>query len=151
MSSQQSPGHAGPPEPALPATARLPGATRHNALGHLIEQQFAALHAPCRSYAELERRSGVSQESLSRYITDQPHRRRSPTITTLAAIAKALDMDPGLLCRAAAMPPPARQEPLPLDQPRLQRAAPLLAQLTEEQFQALLRLVQQLLSVSASP
>jgi hypothetical protein len=40
---------------------------------------------------------------------------------------------------------------LPLDQRRLQRAAPLLAQLTEEQFQAFLRLVQQVLSVSASP
>jgi transcriptional regulator with XRE-family HTH domain len=155
MSSQQSPAQSrmAPHAPLLapPAAARLPGAARHNALGHLIEEQFTASHSPCRSYAELERRSGVSREALSRYITNQPHRRRSPTVTTLAAIAKALDMELELLCRAAAMPPPAQQELLPLDQRRLQRAAPLLAQLTEEQFQALLRLLQQLLSVSASP
>lgn len=163
MSSHQSPGHAGSGEPAQsrmtppdallpepPAVARLPGAAGHNSLGHLIEHRFAATHSPCRSYVELERRSGVSREALWYYITGRPDRRRSPTVDTLAAIAKALDMELELLCWAAAIQHPGKQARLPLDLSRPQQAAPLLAQLSEEQFQALLQLVQQLLSTSAT-
>src|SRR5215469_2890513 len=53
-----------------------------NALGLLIEKQFADPSSPCRSYSDLERRSGISREALSRYVTSRTDRRRSPTIDT---------------------------------------------------------------------
>ena len=40
----------------------------------------------------LERRSGISREALSRYVTTRPDRRRSPTIDTLVAIADAMHL-----------------------------------------------------------
>src|SRR5690349_5458427 len=71
---------------------RSPESNR-NPLGQLIEHRFAEASSPCRSYSELERRSGVSREALSRYITSRADRRRSPTVETLAAIATALNMN----------------------------------------------------------
>ncbi len=40
-----------------------------NALGRLLEERLADPASPCRTYAELSRRSGLSRESLSRYVT----------------------------------------------------------------------------------
>src|SRR5215472_18359892 len=68
-------------------SVRLSGESTRNPLGQLIEHRFGEPSSPCRSYSELERRSGVSREALSRYITSRPDRRRSPTVETLAAIA----------------------------------------------------------------
>jgi transcriptional regulator with XRE-family HTH domain len=116
-----------------------------NPLGQLIEHRFAEASSPCRSYSELERRSGVSREALSRYITSRADRRRSPTVETLAAIATALNMNIELLCRAAAMRGPARPDMEALAASRSEQSAPLLGQLTEEQFHALLAFLRQML------
>jgi transcriptional regulator with XRE-family HTH domain len=116
-----------------------------NPLGQLIEHRFAEASSPCRSYSELERRSGVSREALSRYITSRTDRRRSPTVETLAAIATALNMNIELLCRAAAMRGPARPDMEALAASRSEQAAPLLGQLTEAQFHALLAFLRQML------
>ncbi|HEY7348215.1 MAG TPA: helix-turn-helix transcriptional regulator [Ktedonobacterales bacterium] len=116
-----------------------------NPLGHLIEHRFAEATSSCRSYSELERRSGVSREALSRYITSRSDRRRSPTVETLAAIATALNMNIEILCRAAAMRGPARLDMEAIGNSRSEQTAPLLGQLTEEQFHALLAFLRQML------
>jgi transcriptional regulator with XRE-family HTH domain len=116
-----------------------------NPLGQVIEHRFAELSSPCRSYSELERRSGVSREALSRYITSRPDRRRSPTVETLSAIAGALDMNIETLCRAAAMRGPARPDMETLANNRSEQAAPLLGQLSDEQFHALLGFLRHML------
>lgn len=121
-----------------------------NALGMLIEHRFAEPNSPCRSYSELERRSGVSREALSRYITARPDRRRSPTIDTLAAIANALDMNIETLCRAGSMRGPARPDLEHLGGSRSEQAAPLLGQLTEDQFQALMAFLRQIVHAPAN-
>ncbi len=121
-----------------------------NPLGMLIEHRFAESNSPCRSYSELERRSGVSREALSRYITARPDRRRSPTIDTLAAIANALDMNIEVLCRAGSMRGPARPDLEQLGGSRSEQAAPLLGQLTEDQFQALMAFLRQMVHAPAN-
>jgi transcriptional regulator with XRE-family HTH domain len=118
-----------------------------NPLGQLIEHRFAEASSPCRSYSELERRSGVSREALSRYITSRADRRRSPTVETLAAIATALNMNIETLCRAAAMRGPARLDMETVASTRSEQSAPLLGQLTDEQFSALLAFLRQMLEV----
>jgi transcriptional regulator with XRE-family HTH domain len=120
-----------------------------NPLGVLIEHRFAEPNSPCRSYSELERRSGVSREALSRYITARPDRRRSPTIDTLSAIATALDMNIEALCRAGSLRGPARPDLERLGGSRSEQAAPLLGQLTEEQFHALMAFLRQMVFVPA--
>ena len=74
------------------AVIEYPRMLHGNALGLLIEKHFADPSSPCRSYSDLERRSGISREALSRYVTTRADRRRSPTIDTLAAIADALHL-----------------------------------------------------------
>ncbi len=126
-------------------SGRRAAESSRNPLGHLIERRFAEATSPCRSYSELEHRSGVSREALSRYITSRPDRRRSPTVETLAAIATALNMNIETLCRAAAMRGPARPDMEMLATSRSEQSAPLLGQLTEAQFQALLAFLRQML------
>ncbi len=126
-------------------SGRRSGESTRNPLGQLIEHRFAEASSPCRSYSELERRSGVSREALSRYITSRTDRRRSPTVETLSAIAGALDMNIEVLCRAAAMRGPARLDMQALAISRSEESAPLLGQLTEEQFHALLAFLRQML------
>ena len=126
--------------------ARRSFASTRNPLGQLIEHRFAEPTSPVRSYSELERRSGVSREALSRYITSRPDRRRSPTVETLSAIASALDMNIELLCRAAAMRGPARPDMEALASSRSEQAGPLLGQLSDEQFHALLAFLRQMLA-----
>lgn len=126
-------------------SGRRPSESTRNPLGQLIEHRFAEATSPCRSYSELERRSGVSREALSRYITSRVDRRRSPTVETLAAIATALNMNIELLCRAAAMRGPARPDMEALATSRSEQSAPLLGQLSEEQFHALLAFLRQMI------
>lgn len=126
-------------------SGRRPTESTRNPLGQLIEHRFAEASCPCRSYSELERRSGVSREALSRYITSRADRRRSPTVETLAAIAAALDMNIEILCRAAAMRGPARLDMEALGSSRSEQSAPLLGQLTDAQFHALLAFLRQML------
>lgn len=124
---------------------RRSGESTRNPLGQLVEHRFAEPSSPCRSYSELERRSGVSREALSRYITARPDRRRSPTVETLSAIAVALDMNIETLCRAAAMRGPARPNMEAIGSSRSEQSAPLLGQLSDEQFHALLAFLRQML------
>jgi|SRR5579859_630430 len=126
-------------------SGRRSAESTRNPLGQLIEHRFAEPSSPCRSYSELERRSGVSREALSRYITSRPDRRRSPTVETLAAIAAALDMNIETLCRAAATRGPARPDMEALGANRSEQSAPLLGQLSDEQFHALLAFLRQML------
>jgi len=130
------------------SSTRRPAGSARNPLGQVIEHRFAEPSSPCRSYSELERRSGVSREALSRYITSRPDRRRSPTVETLSAIAGALDMNIETLCRAAAMRGPARPDMESLASSRSEQAAHLLGQLRDEQFQALLGFLRQMLADS---
>jgi transcriptional regulator with XRE-family HTH domain len=135
-----------------PAAAAMRGARRDrhrtahaNALGLLIERQFADPGSPCHSYSDLERRSGISREALSRYVTSRADRRRSPTIDTLVAIADALHVSLEGVARAAAAsvkgitPPPdevmhVREEAL----------SSLVAGLSDAQFNAVVELLRQL-------
>jgi transcriptional regulator with XRE-family HTH domain len=139
------------PEEAMPATATArrgrehAGESRSNALGALIEQRFADPASPVRSYSDLERRSGVSREALSRYVTARADRRRSPTIETLAAIADALRISLERVCRAAVAG--AHGQPL-LDvveqRAREEVLMPLAGTLSDGQFDALVELLRQL-------
>jgi transcriptional regulator with XRE-family HTH domain len=113
-----------------------------NALGTLIERQFAAPGSPCRSYSDLERRSGISREALSRYVTARADRRRSPTIDTLVAIADALHLSLDAICRAAA----ASVKGFPLPEEEVRRAreevlSPLVSGLSADQFNAVAELL----------
>jgi transcriptional regulator with XRE-family HTH domain len=116
-----------------------------NALGLLIERHFAEPSSPCRSYSDLERRSGISREALSRYVTTRADRRRSPTIDTLAAIADALHLSLEEICRASAAA--ARGAPLPPEEAGLARVEVLVSlanRLSDAQFSAVVELLRQM-------
>lgn len=118
---------------------------RSNALGTLIERQFADPSSPVRSYSELERRAGISREAISRYVTPRADRRRSPTVDTLAAIANAMHLSLEQISRAAAasalgLPLPSEAE----EQRREAMLAPLVATLSEGQFVAVMELLRQI-------
>ncbi len=117
-----------------------------NALGRLFEQRFAEEGSPCRSYSELERRSGVSRESVSRYVSGRRGRHRSPTIATLVALARAVDLPLEELCRAALLSGPATRDHQQVAASRAEEAAPLLEQLTEAQFLAFVVFLRRLLA-----
>jgi transcriptional regulator with XRE-family HTH domain len=143
-----------PPEAEQPAPeaaeaparrARVPRrerATHGNALGALIERQFANPNSPCRSYSDLERRSGISREALSRYVTARPDRRRSPTIDTLMAIAEAMHLSLESVCRSAASS--VRGTPAPPEEQvreREEMLRSLIADLTDQQYAAVMELL----------
>lgn len=116
-----------------------------NALGMLIERQFSAPGSPCRSYSDLERRSGISREALSRYVTTRSDRRRSPTIDTLVAIADAMHLSLDATCRAAA----ATAKGTVLASPEAQRErdetiSALIGGLSDDQFSAVVELLRQM-------
>jgi transcriptional regulator with XRE-family HTH domain len=116
-----------------------------NALGTLIESQFSAPGSPVRSYSDLERRSGISREALSRYVTARADRRRSPTIDTLVAIADALHLSLDAVCRAAAAS--VKGVPLAPEDTRRTREevlSPLVSGLSEDQFSAVVELLRQM-------
>ncbi|MGO8948111.1 MAG: helix-turn-helix domain-containing protein [Ktedonobacterales bacterium] len=122
-----------------------------NALGMLIERHFAEPSSPCRSYSDLERRSGISREALSRYVTTRSDRRRSPTIDTLATIAGALHLSLEEICRAAAAA--AKGAPLPAGEVGRSRSEVLLAvteTLSDAQFNAVIELLRQMHPIGAS-
>lgn len=116
-----------------------------NALGMLIERHFGDPMSPCRSYSDLERRSGISREALSRYVTSRPDRRRSPTIDTLVAIADAMHLSLESVCRAAAAS--VKGLPLAADEDlhaREEVLSGLVAGLTDQQFSAVVELLRHL-------
>ncbi|MFI5274678.1 MAG: helix-turn-helix domain-containing protein, partial [Ktedonobacterales bacterium] len=116
-----------------------------NALGLIIERQFANLTSPCHSYSDLERHSGISREALSRYVTARVDRRRSPTIDTLVAISDALHIGLEAVARAAAasvkgvFPPPE-----PIQHAREEALSTLVAALNDDQFNAVVELLRQM-------
>ncbi|HYM29638.1 MAG TPA: helix-turn-helix transcriptional regulator [Steroidobacteraceae bacterium] len=121
------------------------GDGRSNALGVLIERRFADPTSPVRSYSDLERRSGVSREALSRYVTARADRRRSPTIETLAAIADALRISLEQVCRAAVAGAHGQLLPDAIEQrAREEVLMPLASTLSDSQFDALVELLRQL-------
>lgn len=116
-----------------------------NALGLLIERHFADPSSPCRSYSDLERRSGVSREALSRYVTTRADRRRSPTIDTLAAIADALHLSLEEICRAAAAAAKgASLPPEEMGRARVEALLTLVQRLSDAQFGAVVELLRQM-------
>lgn len=120
-------------------------ASQNNALGMLIEQHFEEPTAPCRSYSDLERRSRISREALSRYVTTRPDRRRSPTIDSLVAIADAMHLSLESVARAAAaaakgIVPPAED----VQQRREDLVRTPIAALSDEQFSAVVELLIQM-------
>ena len=120
-------------------------ASQNNALGMLIEQHFEKPTSPCRSYSDLERRSRISREALSRYVTTRPDRRRSPTIDSLVAIADAMHLSLESVARAAAaaakgiIPPPED-----VQQRREDLVRTPIAALSDEQFSAVVELLIQM-------
>jgi transcriptional regulator with XRE-family HTH domain len=120
--------------------------TPPNALGRLFEQRFNEPGSPCRSYSELERRSGVSRESISRYVSGRRERHRSPTITTLVALARGVDLPLDQLCQAALVSGPALREVQRVAERRTEEITPLLEQLTEAQYWAWLACLRSLLN-----
>jgi transcriptional regulator with XRE-family HTH domain len=113
-----------------------------NALGTLIEGQFAMPGSPVRSYSDLERRSGISREALSRYVTARSDRRRSPTIDTLVAIADAMHLGLDAVCRAAAASVKGYSLPSgDIQQAREQVLSPLVSGLSDDQFSAVVELL----------
>jgi transcriptional regulator with XRE-family HTH domain len=144
--SAQAP-EAGPAEfHAPPRRGReRTGEPRSNALGLLIERRFLDPSAPVRSYSDLERRSGVSREALSRYVTARADRRRSPTIETLAAIADALRLSLEQVCRAAVAGAHGQLLPDAIEQrAREEVLMPLAGALSDGQFDALVELLRQM-------
>jgi transcriptional regulator with XRE-family HTH domain len=138
----------------LDPAASTPGGRRYraahgNALGILIERHFLDSASPCRSYSDLERRSGISREALSRYVTARPDRRRSPTIDTLVAIADAMHISLEAVCRAAAasvknvVPPPDE-----IERGREEVLGTLTAALSDDQYSAVVELLRQMRPVS---
>lgn len=138
----------------LDPAASTPGGRRYraahgNALGILIERHFLDPASPCRSYSDLERRSGISREALSRYVTARPDRRRSPTIDTLVAIADAMHISVEAVCRAAAasvknvVPPPDE-----IERGREEVLGTLTAALSDDQYSAVVELLRQMRPVS---
>ena len=138
-----------PPRARRRDRQRLP---HGNALGILIERHFTDPTSPCRSYSDLERRSGISREALSRYVTARPDRRRSPTIDTLVAIADAMHLSLESVCRAAAASvrgviPPSEEE----QHAREAVLSTLVAGLTDEQFGAVVELLRHLRPAPPAP
>jgi transcriptional regulator with XRE-family HTH domain len=116
-----------------------------NALGLLIERHFAHPSSPCRSYSDLERRSGISREALSRYVTTRADRRRSPTIDTLATIADALHLSLEEICRAAAaVAKGASLPPEEVGRARVEVLLTLAQRLSDAQFGAVVELLRQM-------
>lgn len=119
--------------------------SQNNALGMLIELHFEDPTSPCRSYSDLERRSRISREALSRYVTTRPDRRRSPTIDSLVAIADAMHLSLDSVARAAAaaakgiIPPPEE-----VQQRREDLVRTPIAALSDEQFSAVVELLIQM-------
>lgn len=137
--------HAETPSGSQPRWMRRERMPHGNALGMLIERQFSAPGSPCRSYSDLERRSGISREALSRYVTTRPDRRRSPTIDTLVAIADAMHLSLDATCRAAA----ATAKGTVLATPETQRerdeiVSALIGGLSDDQFSAVVELLRQM-------
>lgn len=121
-----------------------------NALGMLIERHFGDPVSPCRSYSDLERRSGISREALSRYVTSRPDRRRSPTIDTLVAIADAMHLSLESVCRAAAAS--VKGMPLAADEEQHAREevlSTLVSGLTDQQFSAVVELLRHLRPIAS--
>lgn len=127
------------------------GGVYSNALGLLIERRFAERDSPVRSYSELERRSGISREALSRYVTPRADRRRSPTIDTLAAIAGALHLSIEQIARAAVAGARGVLPPDTVRNTRVEQLAPLAAALTGDQFNAVVELLRQMQPPLESP
>ncbi|HEX9057623.1 MAG TPA: helix-turn-helix domain-containing protein [Ktedonobacterales bacterium] len=145
-------GQAGGSTPRGRKARERPSGSRSNALGGLIERRFSDPTSPVRSYSELERRSGISREALSRYVTPRADRRRSPSIDTLAAISDAMHMSLEQVCRAAAAS--ARGASLPSEAEQHARdevVAPLIAPLTDDQFSAVVELLRQMQSRLSAP
>jgi transcriptional regulator with XRE-family HTH domain len=133
------------PPPAAPISSEGTPHTPPNALGRLFEQRFGEPDCPCHSYSELEGRSGVSREAVSRYVSGRRARHRSPTVTTLVALARAVDLPLEQLCRAAIVAGPATRDIRQVAARRAEEIAPLLEQLTEAQFRAMVACVRSLL------
>jgi transcriptional regulator with XRE-family HTH domain len=130
---------------AAPPRHDYPRLAHGNALGLLVEKRFADPSSPCRSYSDLERRSGISREALSRYVTSRTDRRRSPTIDTLAAMADALHLSLEDICRAAAAT--ARGVALPpqeIQQSRREALTSLAQTLNDAQFSAIIEIMRQM-------
>ena len=72
-------------------------------------------------------------------------RHRSPTITTLLALAYAVDLPLDQLCRAALVSQPARRDVQQIAASRAEEIAPLLEQLTEAQYWAWVAFLRSLL------
>ena len=133
---------AAPPLAPVARSRRQERQPHGNALGILIERHFSNPASPCRSYSDLERRSGISREALSRYVTARPDRRRSPTIDTLVAIADAMHLSLEAVSRAAAAS--VRGVVLPPEEEQYKREevlGTLVAGLTDEQFGAVVELL----------
>jgi transcriptional regulator with XRE-family HTH domain len=124
------------PAPAARGSAAGTPHTPPNALGRLLEQRFTEPDSPCHSYSELERRSGVSREAISRYVSGRRERHRSPTIPTLVALARGVELPLKQLCRAAMQSGPATHDRQQVAARRAEEVAPLLEYLTEAQFWA---------------
>jgi transcriptional regulator with XRE-family HTH domain len=146
INAAESPAPAGPNDkPTALPRHEYPRLAHGNALGLLIEKRFADPSSPCRSYSDLERRSGISREALSRYVTSRTDRRRSPTIDTLAAMANALHLSLEDICRAAAAA--ARGVALPpqeIQQSRREALTSLGQTLNDAQFTAVIEIMRQM-------
>jgi transcriptional regulator with XRE-family HTH domain len=130
---------------AKEAVVGYPRMQHGNALGLLIERHFADPSSPCRSYSDLERRSGISREALSRYVTTRADRRRSPTIETLVAIADALHLSLEEICRAAAAAAQgASLPPEEIGRSRVEALLRLAQRLSDAQFGAVVELLRQM-------
>ena len=108
-----------------------------NALGALLERHFRESASPCHSYSELERRTGISREALSRYVTTRADRRRSPNIDTLVTIADAMNISLEALCSAARATAAGESDVVEdRDTERIHVMQPLLERVPDDVFQA---------------
>lgn len=149
MLAEEQPYAASMPPPEHARRRERQRSPHGNALGILIERHFTNPTSPCRSYSDLERRSGISREALSRYVTARPDRRRSPTIDTLVGIADAMHLSLEAVSRAAAASvrgviPPREEE----QRAREEVLCTLVVGLTDAQFNAVVELLRQLRPVS---
>lgn len=136
---------------AMAAMAEAPVAVRHrqsyniNALGAFLQGCFADPGCPVRSYSDLERAAGVSREAISRYVSANPQRRRSPTVDALVPLADALHVSVEALARAAAAA--SRGDALPERETQASRRETLgglAAGLTVGQYNALVEVARQM-------
>ena len=150
VNAVESPAPVAPNDKLAVPRHEYPRLAHGNALGLLVEKRFADPSSPCRSYSDLERRSGISREALSRYVTSRTDRRRSPTIDTLAAMADALHLSLEDICRAAAAA--ARGVALPpheIQQSRREALTSLAQMLNDAQFSAVLEIMRQMQPVES--